>query len=120
LLLATFAAACGGKSGDEDGVAPTALTVRIVDPVPTFDGNDLTVRVGEGINILADVQPATGIDRVEVRLAVEEHVIGRLGRAPWSFQLPSWTPGPEGRRLVCVTAFDARARVAETCFLAAR
>lgn len=121
--LLCCASACASKAPDREASSQSAtapLVVKIVDPVPTYEDGELVLRVGEGLTITAEVTPIEIVDRVELRIVDADHVIGRLGHAPFAFELPSWVPGPDGKRTVCVTATDARARVGEACFSAIR
>lgn len=95
-----------------------APIVKVVDPIPTYENGDLLVRIGAGREIEVSVTPAGSLDRVELRVDDVGQTIGRLGHAPFRFFVPSWVFGEAGKRLLCVSAIDARAQTGETCFYA--
>jgi hypothetical protein len=106
------------RESSSQSVAPPV--VKIVDPIPTFEGGELTVAIGTGREIEARVTPSTAIDRVELSIMDEEPPtpIGRLGHPPFRFFVPEWVIGEAGRRSLCIIAVDAYQRRSEACFQA--
>jgi subtilisin family serine protease len=95
-------------------------TVRLKNPVPTYVDGELTVTVGRGRSVEVEVTPAANVSKVEIALTDPPYVFGRLGHAPFVFELPAWVPGEVGSANVCVTALDADGRTGEFCFRARR
>ncbi|MGZ3420703.1 MAG: S8 family serine peptidase [Polyangiales bacterium] len=120
VLSVLGAASCGAPNADQELSSQSSepLIVKIVDPVPTFGDGALTIPIGEGRTITAEVTPPGGIDRVEIRIGETDELIGRLGHAPWRFAIPKWAVGGEGGHTLCVTATDVRAQQGEVCFRA--
>lgn len=104
------------RESSSQSVAPP--TVKIVDPIPTFENGELSISIGSGREVEARVTPDTAIDRVELSIADPPTVIGRLGHAPYRFLVPQWVVGEGGNRQVCIVAVDAYDRRGESCFLA--
>lgn len=113
---------CGSTAEERESSSQSTSppTVKIVDPIPTFENGELTIAIGDGREVEAKITPATGIDRVELMLVEDGTVLGRLARAPYRFVVPGWILGEGGRALVCITAFDARGQRGESCFQAVR
>jgi len=114
--------ACSSDPSDRESssqsVAPP--TVKIVDPIPTFENGELQISIGSGRQVEARVTPSTAIDRVELSLSDTEPptVIGRLGHGPFRFFVPQWVIGEAGARPLCIAAVDAYDRRSEACFQA--
>ncbi len=118
-MLAILLAGCVAGDGEREGQSAAGPVVKIVDPVPTYDLGQLRLSVpASGRELTATVTPDDGIVQVELRVLEPDLVIGRLGHAPYKFDLPAWVAKGEGGRTVCVTALDSRARTGEICFLA--
>lgn len=101
---------------ESESQSTSAPTVKIIEPIPTYEGGELVLPIGAGREIEAAVTPSTALDRVELRIDDSSEVIGRLGHAPFRFWVPQWVLGEAGRRLLCITAIDARQRQGELCF----
>lgn len=113
---------CGSQGVERESTTQSSapLTVKIVDPIPTFENDELSIAIGGGRAVEARVTPSTSIDRVELIIAEDTTVIGRLAHPPFRFPVPGWVIGESGRRLLCITAFDASGRRGESCFQATR
>lgn len=122
LGAAAFAASCSAPAQDGGTTSSTQssepLTVKIVDPIPTYDNGELTIAVGSGRTIEAQVTPASNVSEVDVRIVDPPVTFGRLGHAPYRFFIPAWAAAGEGGKTICVTATDAWAQQGETCFRA--
>jgi len=104
------------RESSSQSVAPP--TVKIVDPIPTFENGELSISIGAGREVEARVTPDTALDRVELSIMEPPTVIGRVGHAPFRFFVPQWVLGEGGGRQLCIVAVDAYDRQSESCFLA--
>ncbi len=110
---------CSSAEGEREGQSTGGPTVKIVDPIPTYDLGQLRLVIpASGRTLTVTVSPETEIEQVEVRVLDPEATVFRLGHGPWILEVPGWVAQAEGGRTVCVTAVDAHARTGEVCFLA--
>jgi len=116
MLMIGCASDHNDRESSSQSVAPP--TVKIVDPIPTFENGELSISIGSGREVEARVVPATAIDRVELSMMEPPTVIGRVGHAPFRFFVPAWVLGEAGRTQLCIIAIDAYARRSESCFQA--
>jgi len=118
-FLGLAIAGCSSAEGEREAQTTSGPTVKIVDPIPTFDLGQLRLVIPkEGRTLTVTVTPDVEIEQVEVRVLDPEATVFRLGHGPWILEVPGWVAQAEGGRTVCVTAVDAHARSGEVCFLA--
>lgn len=121
MLLALIIGCASQTPGRESTTQSNApLLVKIIDPIPTFESDELSIAIGTGREVEATVTPSSALDRVELVIAEDSTVIGRVAHAPFRFAVPGWVLGEGGRRLLCITARDASGRTGEACFNATR
>lgn len=111
--------ACSSAEGEREAQTSGGPTVKLVDPLPTYDLGVLRVVIPKaGRALTVTVTPDSEVEQVEVRVLDPEVIVARLGHGPWVLEVPGWVAEAEGGRTVCVTAVDAHARTGEICFLA--
>jgi MYXO-CTERM domain-containing protein len=121
VVLALLSLSCSSKDGLREGQSAVApLTVKLLDPIPTYKDGELQISVGEGRTLVADVAPVDDLEMVELHGLLPDETFARVAHAPFNLFLPKSAPGAEGKRLVCITATDARGGTGETCFSAVR
>jgi len=119
-LVAAIALGCAYGESGRDAQSTRPLTVRIKNPIPTFRDGDLQLSVGEGKTLEVEVDPVDDLEMVELTARSPDVTLARVAHAPFLLFLPKWAPGPDGQRLVCVTATNASDEIGETCFLAVK
>ncbi len=110
-------AACSGGNGERTAqFVPGPPHVRVLTPIPTNNGGDLEIAVGDGASLTLEMTPIDQLDRLELRALDPEELVGRLGHAPLTFALTPTLLGKSGRRQLCADVYDASGASAETCF----
>lgn len=116
--LALACAGCAVDEGSREAQSVTPLTVRLVEPIPTFQGGSLEVSVGEGAWVTFEITPAEHLELVELRASEPEALLGRLGHGPFRFFLAKSVVVGGAPRQLCALAEDAAGAHGDTCFWA--
>lgn len=118
LACAWAGAGCTVDEGSREAQTLTPLSVRLSDPIPTYQDGNLAVSVGQGVWVTFEVAPADHLELFELRASEPEQLVGRLGHGPFKLFLPKEIVVNGAPRQLCALATDAADTHGDACFWA--